>query len=146
MLSNTLRIFLLNFASFLMVLGPEQVTWTTIFHNYLRSSVTNFRGSQTENMSRRSSVVQVIGDAGHRGHRWCRSPGVIGGASHRVVYVTEVIGGVSHRGSSGVYVTGVIGGTGHRRHRWCIIAVTTFIYLQYFISNVFFTFFFIIYS
>ena len=74
--------------------------------------------------------VAVIGGAGHRGHRWCKSS---------VVYVTEVIGGVSHRGSSGVYVTGVIGGTGHRRHRWCIIAVTTFIYLQYFISNVLFT-------
>ena len=53
-----------------MVLGPEQVI--TIFHNYLRSSVTKFRGSRSESMSPGSSVVQVtgvIGGVGHRGHR-----------------------------------------------------------------------------
>ena len=91
-----------------MVLGPEQVTWTTIFHNYLRSSVTNFRGPRSENMS--------------RGQRWCRSPG------SSVVQVTGVIGGVCHRGhqwcmspgSTVVQVTGVIGGAGHRGHWWCM--------------------------
>ena len=87
-----------------MVLGPEQVTWTTIFHNYLRSSVTNFRGSRTENMSCRSSVVQVIGGADHQGHRWFKSSvgqvtGVIGGASHRWCKSPGVIGGVCHRGN-----------------------------------------------
>ena len=85
MFSNILRIFKINFASFLMVLGPEQVT--KIFLNYLRSSVTKFRGSRSKSMSPGSSVVQVIGvigGAGHRGssvvqviggNRWCKSPG-----------------------------------------------------------------------
>ena len=103
-----------------MVLGPEQVKWTTIFHNYLRSSVTNFRGSRTENMSRWSSVVQVIGGAGHRwwGHWCCKS--------------------------SVVHITG-----GHRWHRSPETSVVYYSsyyihYLQYFISNVLFTLFFII--
>ena len=84
-----------------MVLGPEQVTWTTIFHNYLRSSVKNFRGPRSENMSRGSSVVYVTG-----GHRWCSSPGVNGGAGRRVstvVHVTGVINDTCYKRSSAVH-------------------------------------------
>ena len=98
-----------------MVLGPEQVT--TIFHNYLRSSVIKFRRSRSESMSSGhrwcrspgSSVVQVTG--GYRwcnfigGNRWCRSPGSS---------VVQVTGGHWWCKSSGV-----IGGAGHRGHRWC---------------------------
>ena len=91
-----------------MVLRPEQVTWTTIFHNYLRSWMTNFRGSRSENMSRghrwcMSSVVQVIGGAGHRGiigvasHRWCRSQ------PSSVVHVTGVIDDTCYKGSSAMH-------------------------------------------
>ena len=54
-----------------MVLGPEQVTWTTIFHNYLHEvigdkfpGVTNgehVTGSSGEHVRGRSSGEHVIG-------------------------------------------------------------------------------------
>ena len=81
-----------------MVLGPEQVI--TIFHNYLRSSVTKFRGSRWESMSPWSSVVQVtgvIGGVGHRSHRWCRSLGSSSGGCHSYKrYIDFFYGEISH--------------------------------------------------
>ena len=86
-----------------MVLGPEQVT--TKFHNYMRSSVTKFRVSQSESMS-----PGVIGGVGHRGHRWCRSPGST---------VVQVIGDQRWCKSPGV-----IGRAHSRGYPWCIIVTT----------------------
>ena len=87
------------------------------------SSVTNFWGSRTENMSRWSSVVQVIGGAGHRGSLVLQ---VIGGACHRV------IGGAGHSGHRFCMSLGLSTIRAIKGHRRCIIIVTTFIYLHYF--------------
>ena len=118
-----------------MVLGPEQVTWTTIFHDYLRSSVTNFWG-----VTNGEHVTSVIGGASHR---WCRSPGVESLVlQSSVVQVTGVIGGVCHRGHRWCKSPGVIGGVCHRGNRWYRSAETSVVYYSSYYIHLFAIFYF----